>query len=156
MAYFGRGKNKVQNVCGPRDLYNNYINNKEVGSPYYIEPAVYYKIINEFYKKIVDEILINNKTFKLPYRLGTVRVCKSKVILKHLTTFGVDWPTTIKLHKRVYHLNEHSSGYRYFFYWSRECSVVSNLFFYRLVMSRTNKRRLAKLIKLNKYDYYEK
>ena len=156
MAYFGRGKNKVQGVYAKRAMYDDYIKDKDVESAYYIPTTLYYKIIGEFYKKITDEILLNNKTFKMPYKLGTLRVCKTKVMLKYLTTFGVDWPATTELHKRVYHLNEHSRGYRYYFYWGKTRTYVPNLFFYRLVMSRTNKRRLAKLIKVNKYDYYEK
>lgn len=156
MGFFGRGKNKIQGVYGQRACYDSYILDKDPDSAYYISADLYYKITGEFYKKVMDEILLNSRTFKLPFRMGTLRVCKTKVRLKKLDGNCVDWPITVELGKTIYHLNEHSGGYRYYFYWYKERSLIPNLFFYRLIMSRTNKRRLAKLIKTNKYDYYEK
>ena len=54
--------------------------------------------------------------------------------------------------KIIYHLNEHSDGYKYRLYWSKQPYTFSNRYKYQLSLTRTNKRHLAQLI-FNRKDY---
>lgn len=152
MAYFGRGKNTASNPYTFPDMYKEYIKDKEIGNPYNVTYKEFVDICSEFYKGIVDLMLEKNMEFKLPFRMGKTRVVKKKVNLKHKQ--AIDWESTVKYKKKIYHFNEHSNGYSYVFKWYKDGLLFNNYTFYRLVFTRTNKRRLAKLIKAG-YDYYE-
>jgi len=153
--FFGRGKNKVQNPYTIRDSYLFYIENIGQNELYHVEYNEYRDIVCDFYKTIVESILRKNVIFKLPFNLGALRIGKKKVSLNRLGILGVDWKQTVITGKYIYHLNEHSRGYKYFFQWDKKNRIVKNLFLYRLVLTRENKRYLAKLIKSGKYDYFE-
>lgn len=153
--FFSRGPNKIKNPYTVSDFYDFYL--KEIGDNklYEIDYKEYSNIISDFYKSIMDFILKKNGVFKMPYKLGDVRVVKRKLNLDHLRLTGIDWKTTVETGKHVYHLNEHTSGYKYNFQWNKKNMNLKNLYFYRLVMTRQNKRLLAKLIKSGDYDYFE-
>ena len=93
-------------------------------------------------------------TFHMPYRLGKFFVLKEKIDLDRLAQ-AIDWEKTNKYGKIIYHLNEHTNGYKYSYQWEKKKSAIPNLYFYRLVPTRDNKRRLARLIKTGEYDYFE-
>ena len=154
--FFSRGVNKIQNPYTIQDTYEFYIQDIGSNSIYYVDYNEYRDIVCDFYKTIVEDMLQRNVIFNLPFRLGTLSIIKSKLKLDRLNVHGVDWPKTVETGKYVYHLNEHSHGYKYTFYWNKKNKAVKNLYFYRLVPTRQNKRYLAKLIKSNKYDYFEK
>jgi hypothetical protein len=153
--YFGRGPNKIQDPYKSRDYYKYYIEDIEENNPYYVTLSEYCQILNDFYKSTSESVIRENIPFKFPYNLGILAVVKKKLSLNHLGINGVDWKTTVNAGKNVYHLNEHTSGYKYFFKWEKRNRVVKNIFMYRLVMTRSNKRLLAKLIKSKKYDFFE-
>lgn len=154
MAFYGRGKNKVQNCYNLKDQYEDYIKDKHPDSLYYVSMKDFDKICKMFYQSIVDYILEKNGTFKLPYGLGELRVVKRQNKRKK-NSYSVDWELTQKHGKYIYHLNEHTSGCRYSFYWSKCNNSFKNKYLYRLVLTRQIKRRLAKMIKSGKYDYVE-
>jgi len=154
--YFGRGKNKVVDPYTFRDMYPIYMEGVEGNNTYECEYQEYVDINSDFYKSMMDHILEKSGSFKLPYNLGELSVLKRKVDLLKLKTSGLDWKTTNEIGKNVYHLNEHTSGFKYNFQWNKKGKRVTNLYLYRLVMTRSNKRRLAKLIKSGDYDYFEK
>jgi hypothetical protein len=153
--YFSRGKNKIENPYNIPDAYNFYISDIGNNEIYFVEESDYRKIVNDFYKSIMEGVLKKNVVFKMPFNLGNLRVVKSKISLDRLNILGVDWKQSVSNGKYIYHLNEHSRGYKYYFFWEKRGRKNKNMFFYRLVLSRTNKRMLAKLIKSNKYDYFE-
>lgn len=155
MAFYGRGKNKVRNPYTFKHMYDFYLDEIGENPLYQIEYSEYVDLCGDFYKAIVNEILENAIVFKMPFGLGKLNVVKKKVLLHRLRSVGMDWEATSKIGKQVYHLNEHSGGYKYFFHWIKLRNALINKIVYRLVMTRTNKRRLAKLIKSRKYDYFE-
>lgn len=154
MAFFSRGKNRVQNPYTLPDMYERYI--QEYSVIYKVDYSVFVKIVSEFYKQVMEEVLYNAKSFKLPFRMGRLMVVKTKVNLDHLNARLMDWQKAVQVGKRVYHLNEHSNGYKYYFFWNKSDCIIENAFFYRLIPTRANKRLLAKLIKSGDYDYFEK
>jgi len=154
MAFYGRGKNRIQKPYTMPDFYKRYQDTHD--ELYQIEYSLYRDIVSEFYKEMMNIILLDAKTFKMPFRLGDIKVFKKKMSLKHLSARQMNWKETSKIGKRVYHLNEHSRGYKYMFRWKKKSHCLKNAFLYRFVPSRANKRELARLIKTGEYDYFEK
>ena len=103
---------------------------------------------------MVDYILLKNGVISLPYRVGDIYVAKNKKSINNLDHKQLDWKTTNEVGKRVYLLNEHTDGYKYFFQWDK--GKLRQLYLYRCQLTRKNKRRLAKLIKEGGLDYFEK
>lgn len=153
MAFFGRGKNKIQSPYCFKEMYADYIKNKPLGSPYYVSYVEYVEYCSMFYKEISRLIIDEGYRFKMPGALGQVYVVKRK--LNYNNKPPIDWKLTIKEGKRCYNFNDHSAGFGYTFFWTKP-HRVKNKFMYRLVLTRTNKRYLAKVIKKNKRDYFEK
>jgi len=156
MAFFSRGPNKIQNPYTLLDMYKDYISNLTDGeqSPFYISYDKYVAICSDYYIAIMDYILEEGGTYKMPYGMGLIRIAKHKIKFKKNKSIPIDWEMTFKNNKKIFCLNEHTDGFRYFFFWSKPNTIV-NKFLYRLVFTRQNKRRLANLIKVHKKDYFE-
>jgi len=153
-AFYSRGKNTIQNCYTLTDQYKDYIKDKVVDSPYYVSMKEYDEFCGFFYKQILDYILEHSGTFQMPHGLGDFRVVKRKNT-KSTKKFSVDWELTQKYGKYIYHMNDHTKGYRYSFHWSKIGNPFKNKYLYRLVITRQIKRRLAKMIKSGNYDYIE-
>ena len=153
--FFGRGKNKAQNAYTLKDSYKFYCEQMASNKLYKIDWELYQRLNHAFYKEIMNYIIEKSGQFKMSYRLGTLSVLKEKIDLNKLNNKAIDWAATNKYGKVIYHLNEHTDGYKYSFQWDKQTNLP-NLFFYRLVQTRNNKRRLAKLIKSGDYDYFER
>ena len=125
----------------------------------------YKKLIRSYLKNISDKILRGIEIL-LPGRMGSMKITGRKVKPKFdngkVKGLAPDWKATKDLWNRcseckenkqlVYHLNEHSDGYRYKFYWEKTKALISerNQPMYSFVPTRTNKRRLCELIKSGK------
>lgn len=112
-------------------------------------------ILNHYFKYLRDQILYQSRTVKLPYRMGYVSIIKQKPKRYDGNSLRIDYNATNKYGKVIYHLNEHSNGYKYRFYWSKLQSAVINKSKYQLVATRSNKRELARIIKNKERDYIE-
>lgn len=154
--FFSRGKNKIQVGYTLQNMYKSYIKDIELNTPYDIPYSVYVTITTSYIKKLVARIFEGFKV-ALPYRMGGVQIVKKKMYLHSQLTRGkgIDWEATNKYGKIIHHLNEHSSGYKYLFYWDRTNSRVKNINSYRFIPTRTLKRTLASFIKSHKQDYFE-
>jgi hypothetical protein len=155
MAFFGRGRNKIQDSYVLKDMYADYINDKEENSPYNISYTEYVNIIRDHTKMVMDNILDKAQSFKMPYRLGTIRIVKLDSSLSRKRRYSLDFSLTQKYGKPIYHLNEHSGGYKYMFKWDKADAYVKHKSFYRFIPTRTNKRKLAYNIKNFITDYFE-
>ena len=130
------------------DIYRDYIKKNDVELNY----SRYKRIIDEFNKVVKEEILERSQPFKMPYGLGTICIVKYKPNSYSDQSLSTDYKSTKEVGKRVYHLNEHSNGYKYRLYWSKIPRMFSDIYKYQLCMVRENKRHLAQLI-FNKQDY---
>lgn len=151
--YFSRGKNKIHDPYTLPDMYKKYLIEYPEGDIYYVNYSDFIAINEEFYKKMMEEIMYRNVEFKLPHRMGYLNIIKRKINFKN--NLAIDWKTTNDCGKKVYHLNDHSGGYKYIFKWTKKNVIVTNKFLYRLVVTRDYKRLLAKLIKQGHLDYFE-
>ncbi len=130
------------------DIYRDYIRNNDVELKY----ARYKRILDEFNKVVKDEILERSRPFKMPYGLGFICIVKYKPKSYTDKSLSVDYKSSKEEGKRIYHLNEHSNGYKYRLYWSKLHGSFPARYKYQLCMVRENKRHLAQLI-FNKQDY---
>jgi len=153
--FFSRGKNKIQDLAKMQDLYDVYTYNHENNDLYTTSYKTYKSILVDYYKSMMNEVL-NGYRYKLPSGLGYIYVTKRLVNVRNLTRHGIDWVESVKNKKVIYHLNNHSKNYIYRFKWYKENSIIPNLYYYKFVASRANKRELAKIIKNRQCDYFEK
>lgn len=133
------------------DFYDSYITEHPNGVDYKTFRAIlvdYYTIINQKLLDASDEL-------KMPYRLGTVRIVKYKPKTYTSKSLSVDYKLSKEVGHTVYHLNDHSNGYKYRLFWHKECAKNFSPYRYSLNLVRAAKRKLAQLIKNNITDYPE-
>lgn len=129
------------------DIYNNYDKRDQI--PY----STFRGIVDKLNDSILS-VLQNGQNYKLPCSLGTVQIVKYKPKGYNEHSLSIDFNESKKLDKRIYHLNEHSNGYKYRLYWSKQPFSFTNRYKYQLCFTRANKRQLAQLIFNNK-DYLD-
>lgn len=110
------------------------------------------RVLDEMCKVIQDEILNASEGFKMPYGLGFIQIGKYRPKTYSSKSLSVDYKASNTYNKRIYHLNEHSDGYKYRLFWSKIPRTFTDRYKYQLMFVRANKRKLAQLIFSNK-DY---
>lgn len=142
-----------------RDSYKSY---KEI-STNPVDISLYLSILNNFMLFLVAKLFYKGE-IRLPNGLGTVSIIgkKQKLVLEDGKIKGLapDWKGTKELwasdaeakenKQIVYYFNEETQGVRYRFKWSKKRVLIQNKSMYRLIMTRTNKRALAQMIKQGK------
>jgi hypothetical protein len=106
---------------------------------------------------IINQLIENHESFKIPEKLGTLYIQKIK-IPEHLKDRAIDYKNTKKYGKPIYHNNNHSNNYFVKFKWDKSNIKLSNKNIYTFKSTRTNNRNLAKHIKEGHpiMDYLEK
>jgi phage FluMu protein Com len=153
-----------------KNILDSYKNFRKSGGEVIVTRKDFCKIVNEFNKHIMEFVLKGDEV-KLPEKIGTISVKGKKVKTKfdedigRISNQAVDYGETNKLWSRcpeckerkqvVYHLNEHTNGIRYKFFWSRDRVLIENKSFYSMIFTRTNKRKLSHLIQNGKEFYVE-
>lgn len=137
------------------DFYNSYEEQVTAQSIYDITYEQYRAVVTDYFLYLREELIENGKEIKLPYRLGKLSIIKRRPKTYDSKSLRIDFAETRKHDKVIYHLNEHSDGYKYRFYWNKHDSNVMNKTRYELIMTRYNKRRLAVIIKSGLRDYPE-
>lgn len=129
-----------------RDMYNTM----PIDVPY----ATYKRILDEMCSIILEHVLERSEGFKMPFGLGFVQIGKYRPKEYSDKSLSIDYKASNDYNKRIYHLNEHSDGYKFRLYWSKMPRVFPDRYKYQLNLVRANKRRLAQLI-FNKHDYLD-
>ena len=122
--------------------------------PVEVDYSLYKRVLDEMCKVILEHVLMRSEGFKMPYGLGFIQIGKYKPKCMSAQSLSVDYKASKEYDKRIYHLNEHSGGYKYRLYWSKIPRVFPDRYKYQLGFVRQNKRRLAQLI-FNKQDYID-
>ena len=146
-----------------------------------VDYKTYSAVIKEFNNRLADALIVDALEFRMPYRLGKLRIKKYKQKIKikengeiDKKNMPVDWKKTNDLWKkqypdktaeeikkirgkqRIFHLNEHTSGYRCFLFWDRISCNVPNNRVYSVVFTFYNRRKLASMLQTDcKINYYE-
>lgn len=138
-----------------KDFYNSYIEYVKDNPLYQIDYTTFRAIIDDYFRYLRDEIIENGKEVKLPCRLGTVRIVKHKPKQYNNKSLRVDYKASRDHGKLLFHLNEHTDGFKYRYYWNKQNMIITNKTKYQLTMTRANKRRLAVILKNRERDYIE-
>lgn len=127
-----------------RDMYRTM--------PVEVDYSLYKRVLDEMCVVILEHILNASEGFKMPYGLGFIQVGKYRPKSMTAKSLSVDYKSSKEYNKKIYHLNEHSDGYKYRLYWSKIPRTFPDRYKYELRFVRQNKRKLAQLI-FNKQDY---
>lgn len=138
-----------------KDFYESYCNFIGNNTLYQVDYKTFRALLIDYFIHIKDEVLENGKDFKLPCRLGDLSIVKHKPKEWTGKSLRIDYKLSKEYGKIIYHLNEHSDGYKYRAHWSKKLSMLKNKTKYQLILTRYNKRRLAQIIKNNERDYPE-
>lgn len=138
-----------------KDFYESYIDYVSDNKLYQVDYKTFRNIIDDYFRYLRDELIENGKEIKLPCRLGTLSIIKHKPKNFNNRSLRIDYGESKKEGKLLYHLNEHSNYFKYRFHWNKKDMLVKNKGKYQLIMTRTNKRRLAYIIKNRIRDYIE-
>lgn len=130
------------------DIYNNYCRETEKEVPYF----VFKNVLDKFNEAIKESLLDRSEVIKLPYGLGFLAIVKYRPKTYTSKSLSIDYKTSKDENKLIYHLNEHSNGYKYRLYWSKLPRTFPDRYRYTLKLIRCNKRYLAQLI-FNHKDY---
>jgi hypothetical protein len=128
------------------DFYQSYNKKDKVSRDQYIA------ILKDFFSIMVKKIITDRKMIELPYNLSTHRIQKVKHDISR--TPRVDFNKTKLLGKTVYHLNSHSSGYYFRWYWYKYPYLIRNKKQYTFELTKKNMLLLAKeILTCNKNPY---
>lgn len=144
-----RGKNYIQKPLTLLQSYQYYIKDIDKDSKYYIDYKTYRSICNIANKKIASQIIDEGAFFKLPYRLGTLRIKKNQINFDNLKPDYGLYHKSNKQFKNSY-LNEHTANFYVRFHWTKaKDNLVKNKSAYSFIPTRHNKRYLSSLLKEN-------
>lgn len=122
--------------------------------PIEVDYGLYKRILEVMCNIILEHVLMRSEGFKMPLGLGFIQIGKYKPKSLSSESLSVDYKASKEYNKRIYHLNEHSAGYKYRMYWSKIPRTFPDRYKYQLGLIRKNKRKLAQLI-FNKQDYLD-
>lgn len=114
--------------------------------------ALYNRILSQMCTTILEHVLNASEGFKMPFGLGFIQIVKYRPKQFNSDSLSVDYKASKEYDKKIYHLNEHSDGYKFRLYWSKLPRTFPDRYKYQLCLVRQNKRKLAQLI-FNKNDY---
>lgn len=129
-----------------RDMYSTM--------PVEVDYSLYKRVLDEMCNVILEHIFMRSEGFKMPFGLGFIQIGKYKPKTLSPQSLSVDYKASKEYGKHIYHLNEHSDGYKYRLYWSKIPRTFPDRYRYQLSLVRQNKRKLAQLI-FNKQDYID-
>ena len=129
-----------------RDMYRTM--------PIEVDYSLYKRVLDEMCNVILEHIFMRSEGFKMPFGLGFIQIGKYKPKTLSSQSLSVDYKASKEYGKHIYHLNEHSDGYKYRLYWSKIPRTFPDRYRYQLSLVRQNKRKLAQLI-FNKQDYID-
>ena len=136
-------------------FYNDYLDSIEKDTVYDIPYEQYRKIVTDYFLYLRDELLEKSKCVKLPYRLGSIQIIKSRPKYLDKRSLRIDYQATKQYNKLIFLTNEHSDMFKYRIYWDKHDMITPNKTQYQLIMTRANKRYLAQIIKNKIHDYQE-
>ena len=155
-------KKKHKNL---KDAYQEeYLKNTD--NPNAVDYNLFKGIVQLFFIFLLKKIFDGDEV-TLPARMGTlfIRGTKEKPRLEgnEIKGLSINWgktkalrnscPEAMEKRTRVYNTNEHSSGIRYKFIWSKSRVLVQFKSVYSFRMIRSYKRELSRLIINEKKEY---
>lgn len=153
----GKRKNgKYITSYGAKHLFKYYKNTTD--SKIAVNNGTFYKVIQDLNNGLMNSIILEGETVKLPCLLGSLRIKKStKPNNINKKNLKIDWGKSLKYDKIIYHLNENRGGYYYRFYWRKKSNKLvetSNMALYAFIPLILRKQQLSIILNNNKeIDY---
>lgn len=117
-----------------------------------IDKATFILLVKDFFAQYTNKIIVGRKRYKLPLALGLHRIKKRKI--RGQIKPKIDFNNTKLLGKTVYHLNKHTNGYYFRWFWDKEDCRFKNKAFYNFELTKKNTLLLAKeILKCSKDPY---
>lgn len=176
MLVYRRGPRKVLADYKFDDIYKFY---KEVNGAKALPKATVKEIYRRLFPEIVKLIIFENLDFRMPARLGYIRIKKKLTEPKideegNLDTrsLSINWKKTKRFWQKLYpgksgkelklikgkplirELNESTDGYRMIWFWDKTTSNVKNQNAYYINMTRDHDRLLTGALRANNLNYY--
>lgn len=146
--------NKREGLKNLDDAYKYYTNKYPKTNPNFVSNKVYKGICKRFNELITAKIIEENYIFKMPSRLGTLRIKKYKMKYNQ-NKMTLNFQEYKKTGIKTYYMNDHSNNYYYKWKWERTGLAILNKGKYRYKATRFNNRKLAVVIKSKLMDYFE-
>lgn len=134
-----------------KDVYEYY----KVNDPTGVDYRLFRLVLTDYYANVRKQLLSRSEELRMPYRLGTVHIGKYRPKSYGSKSLSIDFKQSNELGYKVYHLNDHSDGYKYRLFWHKETSKNFKVYKYSLSLVRAAKRELAHIIKNKLTDYPE-
>lgn len=148
-------KGKYTKDKSTKDFYKDYcrasFNKKRIPVDY----SVYYKVIREFNTKLVEKIVTEAKSFKMPYKLGYLGIIKYDVTfdIENINTWKVNYGESRKQGKIIYY----DQDFRYRWRWDKQGLKLTGKKYYKFTPCRTASRAIPKHVNQTPgFDYYSK
>lgn len=137
-----------------KDFYNSYMSSIGGNALYAIDYKVFRAVLIDYVNDMLERLFYKSEEIRMPGRMGFLQIIKRKPKLRR-RQLHVDFKSTREAGKTILHFNDHSDGYNYKFFWRKNEMIVKHKGAYELIMTRTNKRKLASIIKNREVDYLE-
>jgi len=158
-----------------RNNRNGYVSKKclKQKDNFFLTRNEYVSLLKKINMKILEEIVLHNFAFNMPFRMGELSVKKRKQSVyiddsgNVVNTLPINWGETNKLWKKdplakehkkfIRHLNLHTDGYILFFNYCKRIAHYSNKTLYSFKATDIAKEFLNKSVMENKnLDFYLK
>lgn len=145
-----KGKpNRIKIDYTLKHAYQYYKDNVELKLQ--LPEKVFIRLCKECNTILMNKIVLDSDAVSMPGRLGEIRIAKRPMEIAK-NRIRVDWFNSKKAGKLIYHLNEHSNGWRYRWYWTKP--KLPNGGMYSFTAVRKHIRHIPKAIKVYKKDYF--
>lgn len=148
---------KRDSRTGSLEFYKEF---KERYPKYNISYKEYVSILKYYNLQIANHVLDTGQKIKLPWGIGELCINKYKRKVYKIDSKGekvynykIDFQKSKELGKKVYHLNLHTDGYQYHWFWSTTTSKIKYARIWSLTMAREHSRELVRRLKLPTSQY---
>ncbi len=123
---------------------------------------IYNSIIREINLQYITWCLESGHAAKLPYGLGNLFISKRKPVKKFTDENGehsllpIDWNESAKQGKTVYHLNHHTDGYRFRWFWHKADSRIKSSPIWKLYPAKKACVLLKEYLTKPEGEYFQK
>ena len=135
--------NKIKITFGLPQFYEEYIKDIPEDSKFYISKALYRYIVEKYWAAVRDYVIYEHGVFKFNRYLGSIRV---KRMVTRTKSLKYNYSHYLKTGEKIYHLNEHTNGFYFKFYWAG--GLYKNKKIYKFTANRAHMSR-----KLSAYLY---
>ncbi len=148
-----RGKGKLTGCLTIKDAYLSYKQSNIDKSRDYVDKGTFSKLCKEFNKELIDQVIEESESVKLPHRLGKLFVIKRNLDLGSIPKNK--WKVNYQKSKELGYIVYFDNDKKYYIRWDKKVAIFKWKSVYLFNACRTAKRQLGAAIK-NKKDYYLK